>query len=103
MKKIIQWILLGTKGSENRIRIIQKIKEKPYNINQLSKELNLNYRTVKHHISKLKELNIVESYGEKYGKLYFLSDFMSEHYDEFTELLTRIEPNKAVMAWLISC
>ncbi|RAP53321.1 MAG: transcriptional regulator [Methanosphaera sp. rholeuAM270] len=94
MKKVIQWILLGTKGSENRIKIIQKIKEKPSNINQLSKELNLNYRTVKHHISKLKEFNIVESYGAKYGKLYFLSDYMSEHYDEFTELLKSIEANR---------
>ncbi len=98
MKKIIQWVLLGTKGSENRIKIIQKIKEKPYNINQLSKELNLNYRTVKHHITKLKEVNLIESYGEKYGKLYFLSDLMSEHYDEFMELLRSTEANRAIVA-----
>lgn len=98
MKKIIPWILFGSKGSENRIKIIQKIKEKPYNINQLAKELDLNYRTVKHHINKLKEFNIVESYGAKYGKLYFLSDFMSEHYDEFTELLRNAESNKVTIA-----
>ena len=91
MKKIYQWVLLGTKGSKNRIRIIQKIKEKPYNINQLSKELNLNYRTVKHHLAKLKESKLVESYGEKYGKLYFLSDFMSEHYDEFMDSIKNME------------
>lgn len=98
MNKIIQWVLLGTKGSENRIKIIQKIKEKPYNINQLSKELNLNYRTVKHHISKLKELKLVESYGERYGKLYFLSDLMSEHYDEFMESLKSMDANRSLVA-----
>jgi predicted transcriptional regulator len=85
MNKLIQWVLLGTKGSKNRIKIIKKIKEKPYNINQLSQELNLNYRTVKHHILKLKELKLVDSYGSKYGKLYFLSDLMSEHYDELMD------------------
>lgn len=98
MNKIIQWVLLGTKGSENRVKIIQKIKEKPYNINQLSKELNLNYRTVKHHIGKLKELHLIESYGEKYGKLYFLSDFMSEHYDEFMDSLKSMELNRTSIA-----
>ncbi len=97
MKIIIQWVLLGTKGSENRIRIIQKIKEKPYNINQLSKELNLNYRTVKHHLAKLKESKLVVSYGEKYGKLYFLSDFMSEHYDELMESLKNMESNRIAL------
>lgn len=95
MKKIMQWVLLGTKGSKNRIRIIQKIREKPSNVNQLSKELNLNYRTVKHHISKLKEMNLVESYGGKYGKLYFLSDMMSEYYEEFMESIKQMESNKA--------
>lgn len=101
MKKIIQWVLLGTKGSRNRVRIIQKIKEKPYNINQLSKELNLNYRTVKHHLAKLKELKLVESYGEKYGKLYFLSDFMSEHYDELMESLKSMESGRALSIWFL--
>lgn len=100
MKKIFQWVLLGTKGSKNRIRIIQKIKEKPYNINQLSKELNLNYRTVKHHLAKLKESKLVESYGEKYGKLYFLSDFMSEHYDEFLDSIKNMESCGALSIWL---
>ncbi|MBQ6219520.1 MAG: winged helix-turn-helix transcriptional regulator [Methanosphaera sp.] len=98
MKKIFQWVLLGTKGSENRVKIIKKIKEKPYNINQLSKELNLNYRTVKHHINKLKEVNLIESYGGKYGKLYFLTDMMKENYNDFIEVLKQIEPQNSLPA-----
>ncbi|MDO5852106.1 MAG: winged helix-turn-helix domain-containing protein [Methanobacteriaceae archaeon] len=91
MKKVLLWLILGTKGGINRARIIKKLNERPYNINQLSKELDVNYRTISHHINKLEEMNVVESYGEKYGKMYLLTDEMNENYDEFKNILEQIE------------
>ncbi|OED29628.1 winged helix-turn-helix domain-containing protein [Methanosphaera sp. WGK6] len=91
MKKILLWLILGTKGGLNRAKIIKKLKERPYNLNQLSKELDLNYRTVSHHISKLEEMNIVESYGKSYGKMYFLTDKINETYEDFEEILNQVE------------
>lgn len=91
MKKVLLWLILGTKGGLNRAKIIKKLNDRPYNINQLSKELDLNYRTVSHHINKLEEMNVVESYGDNYGKMYFLTDEMKENYDYFTDILEQIE------------
>ncbi|SCG86154.1 Regulatory protein ArsR [Methanobacterium congolense] len=78
MKKVLWWLILGTRGGINRAKIIKKLNERPYNAHQLTKELNLNYRTITHHIKILEDSNVVESTGEKYGKMYFLSDKMEK-------------------------
>ena len=91
MKKILWWLIAGTKGGINRARIIKLLNERPYNMNQLSDELNLDYKTVKHHINTLKEYDIVTSSSEKkYGALYFLSNSMEKFYDIFTEIWEQI-------------
>ena len=87
MKKMfLWWLILGTKGGENRARIIFKLKKRPLNANRLAQELSLDYKTIRHHMDILKENNIVESTGEKYGALYFLSDEMENNYDTFLEI-----------------
>ena len=53
MKKVLWWLILGTRGGINRAKIIKKLNERPYNAHQLSEELNVNYRTIRHHIKIL--------------------------------------------------
>lgn len=55
----------------NRAKIIDLLKEYPYNINQLAEALKLDYKAIQHHISVLEKNNIVSKIGEKYGVLYF--------------------------------
>ena len=86
MDKFIWGILAGTKGATNRARIIDELKNRPYNVNQLAEKLELDYKTVKHHIEVLEKNNMVTSTGKKYGALYFLSDKMEENYDSFLEI-----------------
>lgn len=90
MKKLLWWLIAGMKGGINRARIIKMLHERPYNANQLSEELNLDYKTVRHHIKVLEQNNIIRSTGEKYGKMYFLSDEMEESYDIFNEIWKQI-------------
>lgn len=90
MKKLLWWLIAGMKGGINRARIIKMLHERPYNANQLSEELNLDYKTVRHHIKVLEQNNIIRSTGEKYGKMYFLSDEMEESYDIFNEIWEQI-------------
>ena len=44
-------LLIGRKGGRTTIMIIDKLLLKPYNANELSKILNLDYKTIVHHIN----------------------------------------------------
>ena len=84
MKKVfLWWLIAGSKGGENRGRIILELNKRPYNANKLAEKLSLDYKTIRHHIDVLNENNLVKSTGEKYGALYFLSDEMEKNYNVF--------------------
>ncbi|KZX17399.1 bacterial regulatory protein, arsR family [Methanobrevibacter cuticularis] len=86
MKNIMLWLVLGTKGGNNRARIMKKLHSRPYNANQLSKKLHLNYRTISHHLNILEKNNIVPSAGENYGVIYLLSDEAEKNYDSLNNI-----------------
>jgi len=95
MDKFIWGILAGTKGTANRVRIIDELKHRPYNVNQLAEKLELDYKTVKHHIHVLETNNMVTSNGRKYGNLYFLSDKMEQNFDSFEEIWEEFKKSNA--------
>ena len=71
MRKVfLWWLITGSKGGENRARIILELKNRPYNANKLAEKLSLDYKTIRHHIDVLMENAIIKSTGEKYGALY---------------------------------
>jgi DNA-binding transcriptional ArsR family regulator len=86
MKKLLWWIIAGTKGGINRARIIESLHQRPYNAHQLAEKLGLDYKTVRHHIKVLEQNRVISSSGEKYGMMYFLSPQMEESYDIFEEI-----------------
>ncbi|MFB6076121.1 MAG: ArsR/SmtB family transcription factor [Candidatus Aenigmatarchaeota archaeon] len=86
MRKIIWWLIAGTRGGKNRLRIIDTLKEEPMNANQLAEELNLDYKTIQHHLKLLKENNIITTVGEGYGQNYFLSDKMKDNMNVLDEI-----------------
>lgn len=95
MKKALWWLILGTRGGLNRARIIKKLKNRPYNAYQLAEELNVNYRTIRHHIKILEDSEVVKSAGEKYGKLYYLSENMEQNYADFEAIWEQIKDDKS--------
>ncbi len=93
MEKLLWWLITGKRGGINRARIIKILNDRPYNANQLSKELNLDYKTIRHHIKILEENNVVRSSGDDYSKLYFLTDDMEKNFDIFIEIWEKIVKN----------
>ena len=91
MKKILWWLIAGTKGGINRARIINEIHKRPYNANQLADKLKLDYKTVRHHIKVLEDNNVISSSGENYGMMYFLSSPMEENYELFQQIWKEIK------------
>lgn len=63
-------LLVGRKGGKTTIAIIDMILKKPQNKNQLAKTLNLDYKTVAHHITIMKLHNYLLE--EKYNKTLYL-------------------------------
>jgi len=87
MDKLLWWLIAGSTGGLNRAKIINALHDRPYNINQLSETLNLNYKTVQHHIKVLEENKVITFTGkQKYGKMYYLSIKMEENYDTFKDI-----------------
>jgi DNA-binding transcriptional ArsR family regulator len=87
MRKLIWWVFAGTAGGPNRARIVMALKERPYNAHQLAEKLDLNYKTVRHHLKILTDNNMITSTGKnKYGELYFISNNMEENYDIFKDI-----------------
>ena len=89
---MLWWLIAGTRGGINRARIIKEIHNRPYNANQLSKMLNLDYKTIRHHMDVLKKNNIIKCSGEgQYGSVYMLSSVMKENYESFDKIWKELE------------
>ncbi len=87
MRKVLWWLIAGTRGGKNRLRIINAVKKEPMNANQIAKKLDLDYKTVTHHLDLLKENGVLTTMGEGYGKTYFLTDQMEESMDIMEEIM----------------
>jgi DNA-binding transcriptional ArsR family regulator len=88
--KIMFWFLFAsTKGAATRIRIVNLLRRQPYNANQLSKEVSLDYKAVRHHLNTLEKNNLVEKFDTHYGGSYYLSTLFEENLEIFDEISSR--------------
>ena len=76
MRQLLWWLIGGSRGGKNRLRIVRALNDRPMNTNQLSNDLDLNYKTVQHHLEMLEENGVLTTTGEGYGQMYFLTDRM---------------------------
>ena len=85
------WFLFGGKrGGETRARIVQAIRFRPSNLNQISNDLDLQYKAVQHHIRVLTGCSLVVSSGPRYGTVYALSPWFEHHMQLFEEVCARV-------------
>lgn len=86
IKHLLHWLIAGTRGGVNRAHIITALREEPQNANQLSGLLDLDYRTIRHHLDLLEKNRLLTSIGNRYGKLYFLAPELEENFMVFEEI-----------------
>ncbi len=63
-----------------RLKILDHLRNEPSNAHRLSSSLEVNYRTVEHHLKVLSENGLIISKGGNYGTVYFLDPFLEENY-----------------------
>ena len=93
-KRLLWFVFTGSRGGLNRLKIISKLKENPFNINQLAKELGLDYKAIQHHIRVLEKNNMISKIGEKYNVNYFISTFLKVNMGIFEEIEGKLDKSK---------
>ena len=87
MKNLLWYLVAGTKGGETRGKIIDLLRKTPSNANKIAEILNLDYKTVRHHLEILEKNNIISPINKGgYGAVYFLSEFMEQNISLFGEI-----------------
>lgn len=75
-----------------RARLLHQLQQRPGNINQLSKRLGVEYRTVMHHMEVLKKNSLVVVTGEQhYGQMYSLHPWLESHIGVFEGLCEELK------------
>jgi predicted transcriptional regulator len=70
-RSLMWYLLFGTRGGPNRLRLLEALERSPANAHQLAAGLHLDYRTVRHHL-KLLERNgaVTRPVGDAYAAPY---------------------------------
>ena len=90
LKYLLGWLIAGTRGGVTRAKIIETLRETPQNANQLANSLEMDYRTIRHHLKLLEKNRIITSTGDGYGNTYFPSTELEENYGLFEEIVNKL-------------
>ncbi|MBE0520769.1 MAG: winged helix-turn-helix transcriptional regulator [Candidatus Methanoperedenaceae archaeon] len=90
MKKLLWYLIAGTRGGQTRALILKNLIDRPYNANQLSEAMGMDYKTIRHHLDVLIKNGVITMEGEKYGAMYFISKSMEANLDEFYKIWEKL-------------
>jgi DNA-binding transcriptional ArsR family regulator len=95
LRRLLWYLLGGTRGGPNRVQILKALRERPLNANQLAGVVHLDYKTIEHHLNVLEENGLV-TFSEKgaYGAVLFLTPRMEEAWSLLEEIWGKIGRTK---------
>ncbi|MGE5457728.1 MAG: PAS domain S-box protein [Methanococcaceae archaeon] len=80
--KLLFYLIEGTRGGKTRALILRHLAEKSYNAHQLAKALNMDYKTIRHHLKVLVKSGIITRGKDEYSGLYFIAKNIKYDLDE---------------------
>ncbi len=95
LRRLLWYLLGGTRGGPNRVEILKALHERPLNANQLAGAVHLDYKTIGHHLRVLEENGLVTS-SEKgaYGAVLLLTSAIEEAWPLVEEIWDKIGRTK---------
>ena len=91
MNELFSSVFTGMGGRYTRLRIICAITEDPANTLELSKKLNLDYKTIQHNIQVLEKNNLIIRKGEGYGDMFFPSEIIPSNLPTLYYVIRKVE------------
>lgn len=93
MEDVLWHLLASSRGGPSRVRILRAIDERPRNANQLAEALDLDYTTVRHHLDRLVENNVVRATDNDYGAVYLITDRARRNWDTIERIMETVDPD----------
>src|SRR3972149_4375513 len=95
LRQLLWYLVAGTRGGVNRARIIVALHTRPYNAHQLSEALQLDYRTVRHHLDLHRGNGLItQPAGGAYASPYFLAQYLEANYGIFEDIHRHMLPSE---------
>ena len=91
MEAVLWYVFTGTRGGPNRARILRTIERRPRNANQLADALDLDYKTVQHHLEVLLDNDVVDNSGDEYGAVYLPSDRLQNNRETVEAIFEQLD------------
>jgi len=92
IEKALYWILAGTMGGANRVRILRELLKRPQNTNNLSKTLDLDFKTVQYHLKVLEKNGFVTfKGGGGFSRLYFPAQIVEDNIETLHGIIQQME------------
>ena len=79
VEKIFWSLFVSTRGATNRIKIISLLRNRPSNPNQISKNIEIDYKSASHHLKALEDNNLVEKFQGGGITTFFVSPLFEEN------------------------
>ena len=93
MDPLLWYLLAGTRGGLNRLRLVRLLRANPLNAHQVSELLGIDYRTARHHLRILERNGLVIRLSQAhYGTPYFLSGRLDAAWETVEEISRRDAP-----------
>ena len=91
MEKLFSSVFTGMGGRYTRMRILCAITEEPMNTLELSKKLDLDYKTIQFNIRVLEKNNFITREGDGYGDMFFPSEVISSNLPTLYSVIRKVE------------
>lgn len=91
MEEAFSSVFTGMSGRYTRLKIICAITENPMNTLEISKKLNLDYKTIQHSINVLEKNNFIVREGTGYGDIFFPSDLITSNLPTLYAVIRKVE------------
>lgn len=94
MDAVLWQVLAGTRGGPNRARLLRALDRRPRNAHQLADDLDLSYKTVRHHLDVLEDNDVVEGGDSDYGRIYLPSDRVQRNWETAEEIMSQLDDER---------